>query len=206
MTTGLEAYLDNLASGRPTPGGGSASAVSAGLGAALLAMVCRLTVGRHRYEAYQEEVAAVLAQADRARGEALSLADEDSRAYQAVVDALALPKGGEEERRARTARVQEALKGATAVPLRLMGLAAELASLLERAQGKVNPTAAGDLAVGSLLVRAALEGAWVNVGANLGLIADGAYVAETRARAQDLAGEARPALERVLQAAARAPG
>jgi formiminotetrahydrofolate cyclodeaminase len=169
-------------------------------------MVCRLTVGRPRYRAHEQEVATVLAEADMARAEALSLAEEDSRAYQAVVDALGLPKEGEDQRRARSARVQEALKGATAVPLRLMGLAADLASLLERVEFKVNTRAAGDLAVGSLLVRAALEGAWVNVRTNLGLIADDAYVAEARARAEGLVGQARPALERVLQASAPGPG
>ena len=195
-----EDFLEELASGEPTPGGGAASAVLVAMAAALVAMVCRLTVGRPRYRDHEDVLGAVLGEADQARSQAVALAQADSDAYRGVIDALALPREDEDQRRERTARVQVCLREATEVPLATLDVAGQVASLLERATGRVNPHAASDLAVAAHTVRAALDAATLNVETNLARITDEGYAGVARTRAEEVAAAARGALARVADA------
>ena len=102
-------FLDELASGAPVPGGGAAAALEAALGAALLSMVCNLTIGREKYRAYEQTMMEARARAEELRTHALALVAEDSASYSAVGAAYALPRGSDEEKAARQARIQEAL-------------------------------------------------------------------------------------------------
>ncbi|HKO24421.1 MAG TPA: cyclodeaminase/cyclohydrolase family protein [Chloroflexota bacterium] len=102
-------FLDELASGAPTPGGGAAAALEAALGAALVSMVCNLTIGREKYRAYEQTMMEARARAEELRTHALDLVAEDSASYSAVGAAYALPRGSDEEKAARQARIQEAL-------------------------------------------------------------------------------------------------
>jgi formiminotetrahydrofolate cyclodeaminase len=168
----VSSFLDELATGNPAPGGGSAIALAVAMGAALVSMSCRLTLGRDRYQEHQESMMATLEAAEELRRRALILASEDTAAYSAVVQARALPRGTAEQQLIRTFHIQETLKVATNVPLRTCALASQVVELSARILDQVNPNAVADLNVGTLLARAALDGAALNVETNLALIDD----------------------------------
>ena len=164
--------LDAFRSSEPTPGGGSASALAGAVGAALLAMVAGL--GRPR--ATDDEALARLAAAGRRTtdiSEGLRvLVDRDSEAYESVMTAYKMPKGTEDEKRDRTARIQDALAEAIAAPLDVMrqcAAAIEEASVIA-ALG--NPSASSDVQVALELLRAGLRGAKLNVEINLASLKD----------------------------------
>jgi formiminotetrahydrofolate cyclodeaminase len=162
---------------QPTPGGGSAAALAGAVGASLLAMVGGLPKSHAKTEEDIERLAASQAQAARLSDRLSVLVDRDSEAYDMVVAAYALPKATEEEKRARSAQVQLALRGATDAPLDVMRACADAIE-----QGVViaelgNRNAASDLQVGLELLLAAQRGARLNVEVNLGMLKDAAYVA-----------------------------
>ena len=173
----VSAYVETLASSSPTPGGGSASALSA----AMVAMACNLTVGREKFKAVEAELHDVLVQATDLQRDLLAAVDDDTTAYDAVSAAYKLPKGTDEEKQARTAAVQQALQGASEVPLRVARAAAAVARLAKVAQAKANPNVASDAYVAELLARAGRDGAIANVEINLGSITDSAFAERMRA-------------------------
>jgi formiminotetrahydrofolate cyclodeaminase len=179
-------YLDALASAAPTPGGGSASALAAGMGAALLAMACNLTVGREKFQAVEAELRDVLAQATAAQQGLAAAVDDDTTAYDAVSQAYKLPKGTDAEKQQRTAAIQRALEGACEVPLRVAQRAAEVVRLARVAQAKANPNVASDAKVAELLARAGMEGAIANVEINLDAIRNEAFAVRMRAAIAEL--------------------
>lgn len=171
----------------PTPGGGSASALAGAVGASLLAMVASLPKSRAETD---EDVRRLRAAGERcaALGDRLAtLMDADSRAYDDVVAAFRLPKGTDAEKSARTIRIQEALRGATEVPLEVMRVSADAIE-----QGAVvaqfgNENARSDVQVGLDLLRAGLRGGKLNIDINLDSVKDVAYVTAVRAEAHELA-------------------
>lgn len=171
----LAGFLNALASGEATPGGGAAAGVAGAMGAALVAMVCRLTIGRPKYAEVSDELSAVAAEADRLRGELLRLAAADADAYHAFSAALALPKATESERAARAEARRRALVGATEVPLRVVTLARRVADLAVPAAERGNQTARSDAVSAILLARAAAGISSLNVRTNLALLKDAAY-------------------------------
>lgn len=182
----LDAFLDALASDAPTPGGGTGAAVVGAVGASLVAMLARLTVGRKRYAAHEELMQAVAEEAASARTALLDLAQEDARAYEAVGAALQMAKGSEEEKAARSAALQEAMKGACDVPLRVMERCLEVISLAKNAVRRGNVNAASDGAAGAELARSALRVAAYNVKINLGSIQDQAFTNAARTRMDEM--------------------
>ena len=171
----------------PTPGGGSAAALAGAVGASLLAMVAALPKSAAETEA---DVARLRAAGERCAAVSDRLAalmDEDSRAYDAVVAAFKLPKTNDAEKSTRTIRIQEALRGATEVPLDVMRVCVD-----GIAEGTVvaqfgNANARSDVQVGLELLRAGLRGGMLNVDINLGSLKDAAYVTAVRAEAHQLA-------------------
>jgi formiminotetrahydrofolate cyclodeaminase len=192
-------FLDELASGAPVPGGGAAAALEAAVGAALVAMVCRLTIGKEKYRASEQTMMEAREQADELRAQALALAAEDSASYSAVGAAYALPRGSDEEKAARQARIQEALKGATDVPLRTVALAARVIELCAEIVDGANTNAISDVGVGALCARAALDGAALNVKINLALIKDEQFKAPMAARTEDFLAATHPLVDEVLR-------
>ncbi|HET8946859.1 MAG TPA: cyclodeaminase/cyclohydrolase family protein, partial [Candidatus Polarisedimenticolia bacterium] len=163
----VAAFLDRLAAGTPTPGGGSAAALAGALGGALLQMVCRLTVGRDEARPHEAALGALLGQAADLEKHLRDLVDEDALAYDQVMAALRLPKGTDEEKAARRAALRRANATATDTPLRtaeachaLLGLAAELAATGNR-------NALSDIGSAAQLAQAGLRGAVMNVRINL---------------------------------------
>jgi formiminotetrahydrofolate cyclodeaminase/predicted GIY-YIG superfamily endonuclease len=177
----VQTFLDELASASPTPGGGSASALAAAMGAAMVSMACNLTIGREKFKDVEAELQAVRVQAEALRRDLTAAVDEDTAAYSAVSAAYKLPKGTDEEKAARTAAIQAALRGATDVPLKVARAAATLLPLTEIAQRKANPNVASDARVAEMLARAGRDGAIANVEINLGNLHDTDYVLQIRA-------------------------
>jgi methenyltetrahydrofolate cyclohydrolase len=154
---GIGTWLGSLSSEAPTPGGGAAASVVAATGAALIAMVGRLTVGKDGFADVEDRMRSIVDVADVEREAFLALADEDAVAFESVMASFRLPKGTDEERTARTLAIQDAYRGAAAVPLRLAERAVRLMEVAEDATAMGNPQAASDgYCAGSLLFAAAL--------------------------------------------------
>jgi methenyltetrahydrofolate cyclohydrolase len=178
---GAGSWLDDLASAAPAPGGGAAAAMLAAIGAALVSMVCELTVGKPRYAEHEDVMRAALASAAEFLAEARRLADADAVAFGAVSEAYRRPKGTEAERAARTEAIQVALVGAAGVPLRTAAVAAGIIELSERILPGANVNVLSDVAVAASSARAALEAAEVNVEINVAALRDPAGQAALRA-------------------------
>jgi formiminotetrahydrofolate cyclodeaminase len=177
---GIDAYLDRLASADPTPGGGSAATLVGAMGAALCAMVARITAGNDRYAAVRGEALAIAAAADGLRERFAAARPLDEAAYGLVVAASALPKDTAERKRTRTAALQAALVGAAEAPLAAAGLSAEGIALAERANALGNTHLVSDVECALHFFRAALAAGVANVRINHQFIKDAEVV-----RAQD---------------------
>jgi formiminotetrahydrofolate cyclodeaminase len=166
------AWLDDLASAEPAPGGGAAAALTAAVGAALVSMVCHLTIGRPRYAQHDGLMRQALAEATGLRAEATGLAAADAAAFGAVTPAYRLPKDTGDEKAARTAAIQVALGGAAEVPLRTASVAARIIALAGRILAGANVNVVSDVAVAASTGRSALEAAVINVEVNLAAMTD----------------------------------
>jgi glutamate formiminotransferase / formiminotetrahydrofolate cyclodeaminase len=164
----LRAFSDELSADTPVPGGGSAAAYAGAMGAALAAMVARITVKK----ASSEALRAFAEEMDGLRAEFLRFVDEDSAAYARVAAAMKLPRKTEEEKAARQEAIQGALLGASRVPLEVARTARRLLDACERAVESASPMTASDVGVGALMAEAALRGAALNVMINLASIKD----------------------------------
>jgi formiminotetrahydrofolate cyclodeaminase len=165
-------WLEALASSAPAPGGGAAGALEVAVGAALVEMVCNLTIGK---PAYAEHEAIMTEARDRAtviRSEAVGLAAEDAAAFDAVIAAYRLPRETAGEAATRAARIQQALAAAADVPRRTAAAAAEIVELAGRIVHGANPNVVSDAAAAAGAARAALHASLVNLDANRVSITD----------------------------------
>ena len=174
----LEDFLAALGADTPTPGGGTAAATAGAMGASLAEMVARLTLSKEKYAASHDAVRPILEAGQLAREEFVTLAREDSEAYDAVVAARRLPKDTDEQKASRQNAIALANRRATEVPMRTARAAARLLAALPELAEKGNPNAASDVGAAALLLDACAEGALLNVGINLSGIGDAALVAE----------------------------
>ncbi|MBG0809658.1 cyclodeaminase/cyclohydrolase family protein [Methylosinus sp. H3A] len=172
-------FLDDLASERPTPGGGGAAAVSGAIGAALVSMVANLTIGKKNYEAVEDDLKAARAEAERLRAELTAAIEEDVVAFNSVMGAYGLPRATDEEKAARSAAIQAALKDATLAPLRAVKACFEVIGLSEIAADKGNLNVISDAGVAVLAANAGLRSAALNVYINAKAIKDREF-AETQ--------------------------
>jgi len=156
-----------LASDAPAPGGGSAAAAAGASGAALLAMVVRLTVGKEKYRASWPELEPLTARLEEVRVRLLELVDEDTAAFDAVVAARRLPKDEPEAAARRTRAIDEANLVATTVPMQTAFFAHEALKTAPLVLEKGNLNAASDAWVAALLLHGAALGALANVRINL---------------------------------------
>jgi formiminotetrahydrofolate cyclodeaminase len=172
----VNTFLDELASSAPAPGGGSAAALAAAIGAALLSMVANLTVGKKKYADVQDDVKRILNRSEALRKRCAELLESDVAAYTEVSKAYKMPRETEEEKAARSAAIQQALKGATTVPMALAETCVEILNLCPESAEKGNVLAVSDVGVGALMAEAALRAAALNVLINLGSIQDKDFV------------------------------
>ncbi len=175
----IENFLETLASRSPTPGGGSVVAVMGAMGAALVAMVCHLTIGKVHYEAVSEEMEAILHEVEAVRATLLDFIRADVEAFDAVMAAYGLPKVTDEEKGARSAAIQRALKEATRVPLDCAKASRRVIelSLLVAEHGNTNVIT--DAGVAALAAHAALKSSALNVRVNTGNIKDSDFVRDS---------------------------
>src|SRR6478735_4041598 len=171
----IDKFLDNLASQNATPGGGSAAAIIGAMGAALVAMVCNLTIGKKKYADVEGEMRALLERAEALRHRLTGMIEDDVKAFDAVMGAYGMPKETEAEKASRSAAIQDALKLATDVPPRCCQAAREVIDLAAVASAKGNLGVISDAGVAVLAAYAALRSAALNVYTNVKLISDKDY-------------------------------
>jgi glutamate formiminotransferase/formiminotetrahydrofolate cyclodeaminase len=194
----FEGLLAVLSSDAPTPGGGTAAALSAAMGAALAEMVAALTLSKEKYAASHDAVRPIAGAARRARQEFLWLAREDSEAYDAVMAARGLPKETDSERNARARRMAESNRLAAEVPMRTARAALRLLATLPDLAAKGNPNAASDAGTAALLLEAAGQAALLNVAINLPGADDRDFLAKMQAESDTIRREVARLRERVL--------
>lgn len=163
----LQEYLDDLASSKSTPGGGSAAALSGAMGAALACMVARLTVNRADYASVHQEIETILQATEKLRTRFQQLMQEDIDAYGRLSACFKMPRGSEEEKAARTKAIQEQLHEAALVPLEMVECAAALVQHCLRIAEIGNVNVLSDIVAGALLASSAGTGASWMVRVNL---------------------------------------
>jgi formiminotetrahydrofolate cyclodeaminase len=193
----IETFLDELASAAPTPGGGSAAAIMGAMGAALVAMVCNLTIGKKGYEQHDAEMRDVLAQCEARRQRLTAMVAEDVAAFDSLMAAYKLPKASDDEKAARSAAIQSALQRATQVPLDCAKECAEVVRLSGRAAEVGNQNVISDAGVGVLAAWAALRSAVLNVNINAPSLKDRGFAEAKLAETQALLAECGPLSEQI---------
>lgn len=183
-------FIDALAAGQPTPGGGGAAALTGSQAAALVSMVINFTIGKKKYAEVEAEMQGYLARTEALRRELLAAVDADAAAFDAVAATYALPKESDAEKAARTAAMQAALKQAAATPFEVAQQCLELMKLAAPVGAKGNANVVSDAATALYLAFAALKSAIVNVNVNLKFIKDEAFVSAWRVKVDALLAEA----------------
>ena len=179
-------FLDDLASSKPAPGGGSVSALAGSLGAGLISMVCSLTVGKKKYADVQDDIQNLLGRSEKLRAELEGLIEEDIKVYTELNTTMKMPRETDEEKAARNAAMDTALKAATGVPLKIAEVCVSVMDLCPEAAEKGNSNAVSDVGVGILMAEAGLRSAALNVLINLGYLKDETFIQETRKKLDEL--------------------
>ena len=170
--TEVEPFIEALASQSATPGGGSAAAIIGAMGAALVSMVCNLTIGKKKYADVEGEMKELLGKAEALRMRLIGMIEDDVKAFDAVMGAYGMAKETEADKAARDRAIQTALKQATDVPMRCCHAAREVIDLAGTAADKGNLNVISDAGVGVLAAYAALRSAALNVFTNARMITD----------------------------------
>ncbi len=191
-------FLDALASKEPVPGGGSGAALAGALASALVSMVCNLTIGKKGYEEVEGPMADLLAKSEALRQELPQLLEADTQVYSRVMAAYRLPRKSDEDKAAREAAMQQALKEAAEVPLTIAERCAQVVDLAMPAAEMGNQWAVSDAGVGVLLAEAAMRAALLNVTINLASIKDAAFVEDAEARIAALTADKAEIKDRVM--------
>ncbi|MBK7740902.1 MAG: glutamate formimidoyltransferase [Saprospiraceae bacterium] len=193
----VSGYADLTASESPAPGGGSASAAVGAFGTALGVMVANLTSSKKGYEKHWKMYSDYAVQGQDIKQRLLRLVDEDTQAYNGIIDAVRLPKATDEEIAIRNKAMVEATRHAIEVPFRAMETAAEAIPLIAAMVEKGNPNSVSDAAVGGLCLRTAITGAYYNVRINMKDFEDKPYADAMAAKAGKLFKEAMTQLDRI---------
>ena len=193
-------FARETASESAAPGGGSVSAAMGAFGAALATMVANLSAHKRGWDERWKEFSDVAEKGQALVDELLTLVDEDTRAFDAIMDVFAMPKGTPEEKAARTAAMEKATLNAAAVPLRTMEAALKALPLALEMAVKGNPASASDAGVAALAAVAALRGAELNVRINAAGLQDKAPAEPLLARAAEILAEGQRLQDEVLAA------
>ncbi len=171
----VEKFLDELASSAPTPGGGSAAAIMGAMGAALISMVCNVTLGKKGQEAAAAEMHAVRTESEKLRARLTAMVAEDVAAFDGLMAAYRLPKSSDEEKTRRNEAIQLSLRAATETPLACARACAEVIALSQRAGESGYAGVISDAGVGVLAANTALRSAALNVYINAPSLKDRAF-------------------------------
>lgn len=197
-------FVDELSTDSPAPGGGSVAALCGALGGALAAMVAALTHGKKGYEEVAGEMVEVGVDGQAVKDAFLLDVDRDTDAFNAVMDAMRLPKKTDEDKQARLAAIEEATKQATLVPLEVLRRSKEAALLARRVCERGNRNSISDAGVAALAARTAAQGAWMNVVINLAGIEDETFRTEVEGEATRLRDEVTAHADETVAMTARA--
>lgn len=195
----LAGFVDLTASNAPAPGGGAASALEGAMGAALTAMVCSLTQGKKKYEEHQALTAEVAEEAQAVKAKFVDVIDRDTEAFNAVSAVFAMPKESDGEKAARADAMLSALKGCTETPFEMMELALAALELTDRVVGKSNASAASDLGCAALSLKAAVQGAWLNVLINIAGMKDQDFADRYRKQGEEILEKALPLADSIYE-------
>ena len=196
-STPIGDFLDALASKSPTPGGGSVAALSGAMAAALMSMVAEVTLPKKKYKVYEAELRDLAERSKRRILRFRELMQEDVKAFDAVIEAMRLPKDTPEQAKVREERLREALLGAADVPRRVGMEALEMLREMQGLHGKLYKFVVSDLAVAASMARAAVEGAAMNMIVNASSLKDEAIVEEAMAMVREAEGLAGSVFEAV---------
>ncbi len=171
----IQIFLDALASKSATPGGGSAAALMGAQGAALVSMVCNLTIGKPKFAEVEAELQEVLGKAETLRSQLTDLIQADIEVFNRLMSKYALPRETEEEKASRSTSIQAVLQEATEVPMQCVHACAEIIRLSKVAAGLGNPSAVSDAGAAVMAAYSGLKSSALNVYINLGSIKDKSF-------------------------------
>lgn len=183
-------FADETASESPAPGGGSVSAYVGALGVSLATMVANLSSHKKGWDDRWKEFSVWADKGQEIKKALVALVDEDTRAFNQIMNAFGLPKGTEKEKLERTAAIQAATKNAIEVPLRVMKISLDSMDVIEAMVKEGNPNSVTDAGVGALCARSAVIGAYLNVKINGSGLKDQAYLEKTLKEADAMVKEA----------------
>ncbi|MEG0898132.1 MAG: cyclodeaminase/cyclohydrolase family protein [Oscillospiraceae bacterium] len=190
-------FADLLSSASPAPGGGSAAALEGAIGASLTAMVASLTIGKKKYAEYDELAQETLKTAIALKNKFIDVIDRDTEAFNGMSAVFAMPKETESEKSARQDAMQSALKNCTKTPFEMMELSLAALELTSSIVGKSNKSASSDLGVSALSIKAAVQGAWLNILINIGGIKDENFTGEYRKKGELILAKALPLADEI---------
>lgn len=182
----LPAFANETASESPAPGGGSIAAYVGALGVSLGTMVANLSAHKRGWDERWEVFSNYADEGQAIKDQLLALVDEDTNAFNGIMDAFRLPKGSDDEKAARTEAIQTATKYAVEIPLKVMKTALKSMNMIQKMAEIGNPNSVTDAGVGVLCARTAVYGAYLNVKINLGGLKDKDYVNEIILAAEGL--------------------
>src|SRR5213592_4553005 len=195
----LREFCNETLSDSPAPGGGSVAALMGALGASLGRMVANLSAGKRGWDDKVEYFSEWAVKAQQLKDELLSLVDEDTTAFNKVMDAFALPKESAEEKLGRSTAIEQATKYAAEVPLKVMETASKSYELLTEMAEKGNPASISDVGVGALATRACIEGAALNVKINLAQLKDEKFKGALAQRMRNISADSDAQFENIYQ-------
>ena len=195
----INEFAKIVASESPVPGGGSIAALCGALSAALSEMVANLTVGKKKYADCKEEMTEIITEASLLKEKLLNYIEEDSLAYNKVVEAYKLPKESEEEKAFRILKIEEGLKIAASVPLKVAETSFEIFPLVEAVVERGNKSSVTDALVGAMMARTGVLSAVLNIRINLDSIKDDEFVKELKAKADFLENETNAYEKKILE-------
>src|SRR5260370_5892093 len=195
----LREFCNETLSDSPAPGGGSVAALMGALGASLGGMVANLSAGKRGWDDKVEYFSEWAVKAQQLKDELLSLVDEDTAAFNRVMNAFALPKQSAEERAARSKAIEEATKYAAQIPLKVMETASKSYELLAEMAGKGNPASISDVGVGALATWACIEGAALNVRINLGQLKDEKFKMDLHEKVRKISADSKTDFKKINQ-------
>lgn len=182
----VKSFADETASDSPAPGGGSIAALSGALGASLGTMVANLSASKRGWEDRVGEFSPWAEKGQKIKDELLFLVDEDTRAFDKIMDAFGLPKDNPEQVAARKQAIEDASKYATKIPFRTMQVAYSCIPLLKEMATNGNQNSLSDIGVGAICIKTAVRGAWLNVLINAKGLNDKAWAADIVAKAKSI--------------------
>ena len=195
----LREFCNETSSDSPAPGGGSVAALMGALGASLGGMVANLSAGKRGWDDKLQYFSDWAVKAQKLKDELLALVDEDTAAFNKVMDAFGLPKGSDEEKKARSAAIESATKYAAEIPLKVMETASKSYELLAEMAEKGNPNSISDVGVGAGATRACIDGAALNVRINLGQLKDEKFKASLQDKMRKVQAESESQFKKIDQ-------